>query len=88
MVKIKRIFTDDASGSENGTGYTLDVDFDNGQTLLLTLDPIADKPLFYDVVRGKCGKPETDGVCVFWPNGASLSLQEMFGLMLTASTAQ
>jgi len=39
--------------------------------------------LIIDVVRNKCGIPKTDGKCVCWSNGATLSLQEMFDMLQT-----
>ncbi|MCL1821109.1 MAG: hypothetical protein FWG36_10720 [Oscillospiraceae bacterium] len=79
--KIKRFCVDDASCDERGMGMTLIVDLDNGSSILLTLDSKADDPLFRDVVKGICGKPQTDGERVYWENGASLTIQNMIEIL-------
>ena len=85
--KIRKFCVDDASCDERGMGMTLIVDLDNGSTMLFSLDSKANKPLFKDVLMNRCGKPKTDGNRVYWPNGASLSLRDMFAIMQTKQKA-
>ena len=75
--RIKKIFQDDAFCDDKGRDIVLDVDFDNGEKIFVSLDTKINEPLFIDVVMGRCGTPSTDGKCAYWKNGASLSIREM-----------
>jgi len=88
-IKIRKVDIDDASCDESGMNFMLIVDFDNGSTIMTVLDSLAYKPLFDEIVTGQCsGKPETDGERVFWENGASLTIHDMLGILLTEKTAR
>ena len=80
-IKIKSIWLDNACCDENGMGMVLNVDLNNGSSIMLCLDSKANEPLFCDVVRGKCGEPKTDGDSVYWENGARLSLHDMIATL-------
>ena len=80
-IRIKGIWLDDACCNEYGMGMALNVDLDNGASIMFFLDSKANEPLFSDVVKNKCGKPKTDGERVYWENGASLSLQDMMEIL-------
>jgi len=82
-IKIESIWLDDARCDENGMGIVLNVDLDNGASMIINLDSKANEPLFRDVVLNRCGKPKTDGERVYWQNGASLSIQEMVEMLQT-----
>ena len=75
--RIKSIFQDDAFCDDKGRDIILDVDFDNGEKIFVSLDTKINEPLFVDVVMGRCGRPQTDGIRAYWKNGASLSIHEM-----------
>ena len=75
--RIKSIFQDDACCDEDGRDIWLDVAFDNGTKIFVSLDTKINEPLFIDVVMGRCGRPQTDGIRAYWKNGASLSIHEM-----------
>ena len=85
--KIDNIYQDGACCNELGMGMALSVDLDNGACYTIFLDSKAKEPLFCDVVKNKCGKPKTDGKCVCWSNGATLSLQEMFDILQAGNDA-
>ena len=88
-VKIKWVDYHDVTCDANGMDFVLVVDLDNGSSIMPVLDSLARKPLFDEIVTGQCnGKPETDGERVFWENGASLTLQDMMGILLTEKTAR
>lgn len=78
---IDDVWLDEGSCSKNGMGMTLVVYLKNGSTIGLLLDSKANEPLFSDVVMSWCGKPKTDGECVYWENGASLTLDEMINML-------
>ena len=87
-LKITRVWFDAALATAEGKDATLGVDFDNGHCVVLTLDPIMNEPLFADIVRGRWNTgPETDGECVFWANGASLTLDDVIKMLLTGKKA-
>jgi len=82
-IKIESIWLDDARCDENGMGIALNVDLDNGASIIVSLDSKVNEPLFCDVVMNRYGKPETDGERVYWRNGASLSIQDMVAMLQT-----
>ena len=82
--KITNIWIDSGCcDSVSGKGMALSVELNNGAYFCISLDSKADEPLFNDVVRGRCGSPETDGERVYWKNGASLSIQDMMEILQT-----
>ena len=82
MPKIMEIWTDDACCDENGMGIVLYVHFQNGEGIIVSLDSKANEPLFRDVLNSRCrDRPQTDGERVYWENGASLSVREMFAML-------
>ena len=81
-VKIRDIWLDNGcSDGASGKGMAISVELDNGAYFMISLDSKSDEPLFYDVVRGRCGDPQTDGDRVFWENGASLSVADMMAII-------
>ena len=82
MPKIKEIWMDDSSCDESGMGIVLYVQLHNGEGIIISLDSKADEPLFRDVLSGKCcDRPQSDGKRVYWNNGASLTIEEMFAML-------
>ena len=82
MPKIMEIWMDDACCDECGMGIVLYVHFQNGEGIIVSLDSKVDEPLFRDVLNSKCrDKPQTDGERVYWENGASLSVREMYAML-------
>ena len=75
--RIKQVYQDDAFCDDKGRDIILDVDFENGEKIFVSLDTKINEPLFVDVVMGRCGKAQTDGKRAYWHNGASLSIHEM-----------
>ena len=80
-IRIKSIWLDGACCDKNGMGMALNVDFDNGSSIMFLLDSIADRPLFRDVVMNRVREPQTDGERVYWDNGACLTIPDMMGLL-------
>ena len=82
MSKITELWMDDAQCDERGRGIVLYVHFQNGEGIIVSLDTKADEPLFRDVLKSECrDKPQTDGERVYWENGASLSVEELFAML-------
>ena len=82
MPKITEIWTDDAFCDESGMGIVLYVHFQNGEGIIVNLDSKVNEPLFCDVLNSKSrDRPKTDGKRVYWENGASLSVSEMFAML-------
>ena len=82
MSKITEIWMDDACCDERGRGSVLYVHFQNGEGIIVSLDSKANDPLFSDVLSCNCrDRPQTDGKRVYWNNGASLSISEMFAML-------
>ena len=81
-VKIMRIYMDDVAADENGMGILLFVDFDHWAGISFLLDSKHGEPGFADVLTGKAGKPETDGECIYWQNGAYLTIGEMMAMVM------
>jgi hypothetical protein len=80
-VTIKNIMMDFDTRDENGMGIIAFVDLDNEAGLSFLLDSKADNPLFKAVMTNGTETPETDGECIYWQNGASLSIQEIFSIV-------
>ena len=82
MQRITEVWMDDSHCDERGMGTVLYVHFQSGDGVIISLDAKADEPLFRDVLSSKCrDKPQTDGERVYWENGASLSIREMFAML-------
>jgi len=82
MVHIKDVWLDDAYCDENGMRISLSVFLSNGASIMIYLDSKASDPLFFDILKGTCStKAKTDGSCVYWENGASISLKEMIDIL-------
>ena len=82
MQRITEIWTDDSRCDERGMGAVLNVHFQSGDGIIISLDSKVDAPLFRDVLNGKCrNSPQTDGERVYWENGASLSVKEMLAML-------
>jgi len=79
--RIESVWLDSACCDGQGKGMAISVELSNGSYFCIGLDSKADEPLFCDVVRGRCGSPETDGESAYWPNGARLSLQDMVTIL-------
>jgi len=80
-VKINRIDADELFCPKNGIGYTIFVYLTNDTNIGFTLDSMLDDPLFYEAAMSRCGKPSTDGERIYWRNGASLSLHQIFSMI-------
>ncbi|MDR0839915.1 MAG: hypothetical protein LBN26_00795 [Christensenellaceae bacterium] len=88
-VKIKSVWMDSACCDKQGMGIALDVDLDNGASMMVYLDSKAGEPSFTDILNGKYrAKPKTDGERVYWENGASLSFQEMIDMLQAEKRAR
>lgn len=77
MAKISYVATcADPGGGRFGT--LLDIHFDNGQILLLSLKEKQDDPAFLRLYHnGELNRPKTDGDSVYWKDGSRLSLREI-----------
>ena len=82
MQKITEIWMDDACCDEFGMGILLYAHFQNGEGIIVSLDSKVNEPLFSDVLNSACrDRPQTDGERVYWENGASLSVNELFAML-------
>ena len=79
MPKIIDAWVDAASHDKQpGMGIELIVYLDNNGSISVCLDSKADAPLFSEILRdSRCTEVKTDGERVCWPNGASLTVDEM-----------
>ena len=81
MAKISYVAT--CADPEAGTlGTLLDIHFDNGQILLLSLKAKQEDEAFLKLYQdGELNRPKTDGNCVYWNNGTRLSLAEIMEMV-------
>lgn len=81
MVKIRMVgMTCDGDGL---SGLSLDINFTNGQGILLPLTGKAHDPEFIKMYEeGRISRPKTDGERVYWIDGPSLSYAEIQTLHL------
>ena len=83
-VKITYACLDGVSGDEQGMGIELIACLSNGTTICILLDSKAHEPLFREVIQDFMKniqiEPETDGERVYWPNGASMSIQDVWAI--------
>lgn len=77
MVKISYVATcADPGGGTFGT--LLDIHFNNGQILLLSLKAKQDDPDYLRLYSdGELNRPKSDGDSVYWQNGPRLSISEI-----------
>lgn len=75
MVEIKRVDTLDAQ--------TLDIELSNGHLILFDMNalPNDDPVLLWMRSRSSLPRPSTDGRCVCWSDGPSLSLKRILALI-------
>lgn len=80
MVKIRSVAI--CAGDSTGlTGTLLDIHFDNGQSLLLSLKSRQDDPVFLRLYQeGTLFYPETDGGAVYWRDGPRLPIEEVMDM--------
>lgn len=85
-LKITWVNVDDACCDEDGTGFKVFVDFDNGAGISFLLDAKTDDPLMDAVKLGMGGKCQAEAGGIRWRNGASLSIDEMMMLVVKKKT--
>lgn len=80
MVRIDSVNTLDNS--------TVDIVLSNGNLILLDIGPLlAGDPAWAGLnAQALLPRPSTDGECIFWQDGPSLSLQEIFALLACDET--
>jgi hypothetical protein len=57
----------------------ISVELENGSIIVLELTPKLVDPLFAQI--RELTRPRTDGGCVYWANGASLTLDELMEML-------
>ena len=86
-VKITSACLDGVSGDESGVGIDLIACLSNGAVINVVMDSKNDDPLFREIIQelmlGKVCDPLTDGERVYWPNGAFITLTEIFEIAQT-----
>jgi len=84
--QIKNVFMDDRS-SNGVTDISLDIHLTNGQIIIYSLNDRIDDPRFTDILSGKYKEDIfTDGENIYWSNGVSISLDEVFDSLISTST--
>lgn len=69
-------------------GDTFGVTLESGHTILLELGNKIREPVFAALIEsGDFCKPYTDGKGICWPGGASITLEEILGMLLTPGDA-
>lgn len=77
MSKISYVATCAEPGGEI-FGILLDIHFDNGQILLLSMKDKQYDPAFLHLYQdGELNRPKTDGDSVYWKDGPRLFLHEI-----------
>lgn len=65
-------------------GDTFGITLESGHTILLELGNRIREPAFAALVEsGDFCKPRTDGKRIYWPGGASITLEEILGMLLS-----
>jgi len=65
-------------------GDYFDVTLDSGHTILLELGSRTGEPAFDAMIKaGEFDKPQTDGERLFWQGGPSITLPEIFSMLMT-----
>ena len=74
MPKIRMVYADGDGEGEGLSAIVLDINFTNGQTVLLPLTGKAYDPAFIELFEsGRISRPKTDGARIYWIDGPSLS---------------
>jgi Protein of unknown function (DUF2442). len=74
MMKIVR-----AAALDN---HMLDIEFSSGSLVLLDLSAKMAEPDFFALeTDGRLYHPKTDGSCIYWPNGPSISIAEIINIL-------
>ncbi len=77
MSKISYVATCNEPGG-GMFGTLLDIHFDNGQILLLSMKDMQEDPVFFRLYQnGELNRPKTDGCSVYWKDGPRLFLHEI-----------
>lgn len=63
----------------------LDIELDNHNVILLTLMSKRSDPLFAEIIEERL-TPYTDGECIYWRNGASLTLGQIITMLRDAES--
>jgi hypothetical protein len=63
-----------------GDPEEIDIDLDNGNSIMLLLHCKRNEPLFAEIAKERF-IPKTDGKRVYWYNGASLTLEEIAAML-------
>ena len=86
-VKITSACLDGVNGDERGMGIDLVVCLSNSALVNVVMDAKNGDPLFkeiiYELMQNKDCDPKTDGERVYWPNGAYITLAEIFEMAQT-----
>jgi len=84
--QIKNVYMDDRS-SNGDTDISLDIHLTNGQIIIYSLNDRIDDPRFSDILSGNYKEDTfTDGENIYWSNGVSISLDEVFDSLISTST--
>jgi len=69
-------------------GDTFGITLESGHTILLELGDRIHEPAFAALIEsGDFCKPRTDGKRIYWPGGMSITLEEIFGMLLSPGDA-
>jgi hypothetical protein len=69
-------------GGESISDVLLDIHFMNGQTVIIPLGDKARDPCFIALFQDeRLFSPQTDGECVYWPDGSRLSCAEILNMV-------
>ncbi len=81
MAKFRSV----ATCAGDGTGFSdtlLDIHFNNGHSLLLSLKSKKDDPAFLHLYqKGELFCPKTDGDVIYWREGPCLTLEEVMEMV-------
>lgn len=65
-------------------GDCFDVTLSNGHVILLELKNRIDEPAFAELIRNRLfDRPQTDGKRLYWINGPSFTVAEIFTMLAT-----
>lgn len=69
-------------------GDSFGITLESGHTILLEFGSRIGEPAFAALVEsGDFCKPRTDGKRIYWPGGASITLEEILGMLLSPGDA-
>ena len=71
--------------AHDGDFKMVDIEFENRNVIMLSLESKLTAPLFAEIVREQL-LPQTDSKRIYWQNGASLTLAEIAVILRTEST--